>query len=162
ATANGELRVIGVAGNDDRALVSPANDTEVWGRAEFIAAEEMNRFRGCWWGPDGRSLQLARDDDADAPVRHRADAASPDRPSTEQRYPAAGTTNSTVTLWHVRLDGTAPTQVAWDHEAFEYLARVDWSEHGDPLIQVLTRDQRASLVLAVDPDTGQTRTLRTL
>lgn len=162
ATADGELRVVGVAGTDDRALVSPANDTEVWGRAEFIAAEEMNRFRGFWWAPDGRSLLVERYDDADVPVWYIADPANPDRPATEQRYPAAGTTNSTVTLWQVRLDGTAPTEVAWDHEAFEYLARVDWSEHGDPLIQVLSRDQRASLVLAVDPDTGATRPVRTL
>ena len=40
----------------ERALVSAESDTEVWGQAEFIAAEEMDRFRGFWWAPDGQSL----------------------------------------------------------------------------------------------------------
>jgi dipeptidyl-peptidase-4 len=162
ATAAGELRVVTVAGADDRALVSPSTPTEAWGRAEFIAAEEMDRLRGFWWAPDGRSLLVERYDDADVPVWHIADPANPDRPASEQRYPAAGTTNSTVTLWHVPLDGTSPTEVTWDHEAFEYLARVDWAEGSDPVLQVLSRDQRRSLVLEVETDTGTTRTLREL
>ncbi|GAA3532599.1 peptidase [Aeromicrobium flavum] len=162
ATAEGELRVVSAAGADDRALVSPSSPTEAWGRAEFIAAEEMERFRGFWWAPDGRSLLVERYDDAEVSVWHIADPANPNRPAAEQRYPAAGTTNSTVTLWHVPLDGTEPTEVAWDHAAFEYLARVDWAEGSDPVLQVLSRDQRRSLILEVDPATGATRTLREL
>src|SRR5690606_19259001 len=100
--------------------------------------------------------------DAEVPVWHVADPANPDRPAVEQRYPAAGTINSTVTLWHVPLDGAAPTEVTWDRTAYEYLARVDWSEGSDPVLQVLSRDQRRSLVLEADPVTGATRTLREL
>lgn len=162
ATADGELRVVDVAGTHDRALVSPTSETEAWGRAEFIAAEEMDRFRGFWWAPDGRSLLVERYDDAEVPVWHIADPANPDRPAAEQRYPAAGTTNSTVTLWHVPLEGGTTTEVTWDHEAFEYLARVEWADGSDPVVQVLSRDQRSSLVLSVDPATGATRTLREL
>ena len=44
--AGGALRVIGVDGADDRALVEPDTDTVVWGQADFIAAEELDRFRG--------------------------------------------------------------------------------------------------------------------
>lgn len=162
ATAEGELRVVDVAGDHDRALVSPTHDTEVWGRAEFIAAEEMDRFRGFWWSPDGRSLLVERYDDAPVQTWHIADPANPDRPAVEQRYPAAGTPNSTVSLWHVPLEGGEPVEVDWDHEAFEYLARVDWSAGSDPVIQVLSRNQRSSLVLDVDPVTGATRTAREL
>ncbi|MBC9225831.1 prolyl oligopeptidase family serine peptidase [Aeromicrobium sp. 636] len=162
ANSAGELRVVDVAGTQDRALVSPERPTQAWGRAEFIAAEEMDRMRGFWWAPDGRSLLVERYDDAEVPVWHIADPANPDRPAVEQRYPAAGTPNSIVTLWHVTLDGSAPTEVTWDHAAFEYLARIDWSEGSDPVLQVLSRDQRRSLVLEVDPATGATRTLREL
>ncbi|WP_313406539.1 prolyl oligopeptidase family serine peptidase [Aeromicrobium sp.] len=162
ATAEGELRVVDVAGDRDRALVSPAGDTEAWGRAEFIAAEEMDRHRGFWWAPDGRSLLVERYDDAPVQAWHIADPANPDRPAVEQRYPAAGTPNSRVTLWHVPLEGGEPHEVTWDHDAFEYLARVDWSEGSDPVIQVISRDQRESLVLDVDPVSGATRTVREL
>ncbi len=162
ATAEGELRVVGVAGDGDRALASPSSATEAWGRAEFIAAEEMDRFRGFWWAPDGRSLLVERYDDVDVPLWHIADPAHPDRPAADQRYPAAGTPNSIVTLWHVPLDGSAPTEITWDHEAHEYLARVHWSEGSDPVVQVLGRDQRSSLVLSADPGTGATTVLREL
>lgn len=162
ATADGELRLATVAGDADRALVSPASPTEVWGRAEFIAAEEMDRFRGFWWAPDGRSLLVERYDDAPVQTWHIADPANPDRPAVEQRYPAAGTPNSVVTLWHVRLDGGEPTEIRWDRDAYEYLARVDWAQASDPVLQVLSRDQRASLVLEADPATGATTVLREL
>lgn len=162
ATAGGELHVTPVAGGEDRTLVAPSSPTEVWGRAEFIAAEEMDRFRGFWWAPDGRSLLVERYDDAQVPVWYIADPAHPERPSVEQRYPAAGTPNSIVTLWHVRLDGSEPTEIVWDRSAHEYLARVSWTEGSDPVVQVLSRDQRSSLVLRADPATGATEVLREL
>lgn len=158
ATA-GELRVITVRGHDDRALVSPETDTEVWGQAEFIAAEEMNRFRGFWWSPDGTSLLVERSDDTPIQTWHISDPADPAAEPRSQRYPAAGTPNADVTLWHVTLAGER-SEIVWDREAYEYLARVSWTSHGAPLIQVLSRDQRRSQILEVDVETGETSVLR--
>ncbi|MCW2830787.1 MAG: family peptidase, partial [Aeromicrobium sp.] len=159
--SGGALRVIGVDGQDERALVEPETDTQVWGQAEFIAAEEMERYRGFWWAPDGRSLLVERFDDAPVQTWHIADPEHPERPPVAQRYPAAGTPNADVTLWHVDLDGRR-TRVEWDAEAYEYLGRVTWGPDGDPLIQVLSRDQKASQVLSVDVATGRTTLLRDL
>lgn len=162
--ADGALRVVclpGTGSGDDRAVAAPETPTQVWGQAEFIAAEEMSRFRGFWWAPDGESLLVERFDDAPVDVWHVADPEHPERPPVEQRYPAAGTPNSDVTLWHVHLDGTR-TQVGWDRDRLEYLACVTWTEHGAPVLQVLTRDQRTAEVLEVDVTDGSTRTLRTL
>lgn len=161
--SGGSLRVVGVDGSDERALVSPGpdSDTEVWGQAEFIAAEEMDRHRGFWWAPDGRSLLVERFDDAPVQTWFVSDPENPDRAPVAQRYPAAGTPNADVSLWHVGLDGTR-TEIVWDHEAFEYLGRVSWTPHGAPLLQVLSRDQRTSQVLSVDVATGATTVVRTL
>ncbi|MET0767928.1 MAG: DPP IV N-terminal domain-containing protein, partial [Aeromicrobium sp.] len=159
--SGGSLRVIGVDGHDERALVSPASDTEVWGQAEFIAAEEMERHRGFWWAPDGGSLLVERFDDAPVHTWFISDPENPDREPVAQRYPAAGTPNADVTLWHVGLDGHR-TEIVWDREAFEYLGRVTWTPHGAPLLQVLSRDQKTSQVLSVDVATGVTTVLRTL
>ncbi len=159
--SGGSLRIVGVDGEDDRALVAPETESQVWGQAEFIAAEEMERFRGFWWAPDGQSLLVERFDDAPVQTWHIADPENPDREPVSQRYPAAGTPNADVTLWHVDLDG-GRTEIVWDREAFEYLARVTWTPHGAPLLQVLSRDQKASQVLSVDVATGATTVLRTL
>lgn len=158
--SGGALRVIGVTGKDERALVSPENG-EVWGQAEFIAAEEMDRFRGFWWAPDGKSLLVERFDDSPVQTWHIADPENPDREPVAQRYPAAGTPNALVTLWHIDLDGNR-TEIVWDHDRFEYLGRVSWDKHGDPVIQVLTRDQKDSQILGVDVVSGETRILREL
>ncbi len=104
--SGGALRVIDVNGQDERALVEPESATEVWGQAEFIAAEEMDRFRGFWWAPDGRSLLVERYDEAPVQTWHIADPEHPEREPVAQRYPAAGTPNADVTLWHVDLDGS--------------------------------------------------------
>ncbi len=159
--SGGALRVIGVDGKNDRALATPESDTEVWGQAEFIAAEEMDRFRGFWWAPDGQSLLVERFDDANVQTWHIADPEHPEREPVARHYPAAGTPNSDVTLWHVDLDGTR-RQIEWDHAAYEYLGRVTWTPDGAPVIQVLSRDQKSSMILSVDVASGRTNLLREL
>jgi dipeptidyl-peptidase-4 len=159
--SGGSLRVVGVDGQDERALVSPETDTQVWGQAEFIAAEEMERFRGFWWAPDGRSLLVERFDNAPVQTWYVADPENPEREPVAQRYPAAGTPNAEVTVWHVDLDG-GRTEIVWDRAAHEYLSRVTWTPDGPPLLQVLSRDQKSSQVLSVDVATGATNVLREL
>ena len=160
ASARG-LRVVGADGSADRALAEADGEHVVWGQAEFIAAEEMERHRGYWWAPDGSGLLVERYDESRVPIWHVSDPAHPEAAPVEHRYPAAGTTDADVSLWHVTLDGQR-RQIDWDAGAFPYLCRVSWSEAGDPLLQVMSRDQKTSLVLAVDVSTGSTRTLREL
>jgi dipeptidyl-peptidase-4 len=157
--SGGALRVVSTDGSDDRPLIEADGDEVTWGQAEFVAAEEMERYRGYWWAPDGGSLLVQRTDNAPVKVWHIADPANPEEPPVAHRYPAAGTANADVSLWHIGLDGSR-TQVTWDAQAYEYLTRVSWTSHGDPVIQVMTRDQRRAQVLGVDVATGATTPLR--
>ncbi|MCM2513238.1 prolyl oligopeptidase family serine peptidase [Streptomyces griseoincarnatus] len=154
--ARGTLRVVSAEGADDRALTTPEAEEVTYGLAEFVAAEEMSRSRGFWWSPESDRLLVARVDDT--PVRQWwiSDPAHPDREPHRVRYPAAGTPNADVRLFVVDLEGTR-TEVSWDRARYPYLARVHWSAAGAPLLLVQARDQRAQLILAVDPDTGATR-----
>lgn len=126
-----------------------------WGRAEFIAAEEMGRTRGAWWLPDGSGLIVARVDDTDVPRWTIADPANPADTPITHAYPAAGSANADVTLWRVGLDG-ARTEIVWDRAAFPYLASVMMSER--PLVQVQSRDQRRVQVLELDGASAVVRT----
>lgn len=137
-----------LAGDDPK---EPA--TVSWGSADFIAAEEMHRFRGFWWGPDGQSLAVCRVDDA--PVNEWT-IANPGDPATSARtvrYPAAGSDNPIVTLHVLGLDGSR-VDVDWDREFFPYIARVEWTEHG-LVFSAQSRDQRGSMVVRVDTATGE-------
>ncbi|MGF0170414.1 prolyl oligopeptidase family serine peptidase [Streptomyces sp. Marseille-Q5077] len=152
----GSLRVVGAEGEGDRALAEPESDGVTYGLAEFIAAEEMGRYRGFWWGPESDLLLVARADDT--PVRRWwiSDPARPEREPQRVAYPAAGTPNADVRLFVIGLDGVR-TEVSWDRARYPYLARVHWSAAGAPLLLVQARDQRSQLFLAVDPATGATR-----
>ena len=158
------LRVIDVDGANDRWLAGPEADeqTVTWGTAEFVAGEELERFHGYWWAPDGQHLIVERFDEADVNRWHVADPAHPASPPTTQRYPAAGTPNADVSLWLVDLTGHR-VPVTWDHEAFEYVVAVRWTGpplSQPPLVQVMDRRQSRARVLAVEPTTGGTRVVR--
>ncbi|MFC4000943.1 prolyl oligopeptidase family serine peptidase [Prauserella oleivorans] len=147
------LRVVELATGEDRVLVDEPGDDIAWGLAEFIAAEEMRRVRGYWWSPDGQSLLVERSDRSAVPRWSIADPASPDVPVNTVAYPAAGTTNVSVSLSFLGLDGSRVDVQAGD---WEYLVAVHWSGGGAPLIAVQPRDQKRLEVYAVDPGDGST------
>jgi dipeptidyl-peptidase-4 len=142
-------------------LLAEDTDPDVsWGLAEFIAAEEMHRFRGHWWSPDGTILAATRVDERNLLTWHIGDATDPASPPRAVRYPQVGTANAVVTLHLFELASGEQREVAWDLEAFPYLARLDWSEGGVPIILVQSRDQRRTQLLDVDPSTGATSLVR--
>ena len=149
------LRIAELDGSS-RVLVGDGEPSTVsWGSADFIAAEEMHRFGGFWWSPDGSAIAATRVDDAAVAEWVIADPADPERPARTVRYPAAGTANADVTLHLLELDGSRCT-VEWDREFFPYLAAVDWSEAG-LVVQVQSRDQQGTMTLRVDTSDGPTR-----
>ncbi|MGQ4716156.1 prolyl oligopeptidase family serine peptidase [Streptomyces anulatus] len=154
--AKGALRVVGAGGEGDRALAEPENSHVTYGLAEFIAAEELHRYRGFWWSPESDRLLVARADDSPVQRWYIADPAHPERKPAEIAYPAAGTPNAEVRLFVMDLEG-GRREVVWDRAAFPYLAQVHWSSAGAPLLLVQARDQRSQQYLAVDPETGATR-----
>ncbi|WP_447003541.1 prolyl oligopeptidase family serine peptidase [Saccharothrix isguenensis] len=149
--ADGALHVVELESGADRVVAAPDGPDVTWGLAEFIAAEEMSRYRGYWFSPDGERVLAARVDNAPVPRWHIADPANPDKPAAEIAYPAAGDANAVV---GVSVFGAERVDVTWDRDAFPYLATVSWSSHGRPLLQVQSRDQRRVRVLAVDVETG--------
>ena len=148
------VHITGAGG--DRRLVGGSTPTVSWGSAEFIAAEEMGRSRGHWWSPDGGRLLVARVDTVDVSEWWISSPVDPSAQPRVIRYPAAGSTNATVVLAVVGMDGTT-TEVDWHVDGtFEYLAGVAWPAGGTPTVVAQTRDQRTLAVLEVDPATGAT------
>jgi dipeptidyl-peptidase 4 len=127
-----------------------------WGAAEFIAAEEMGRSQGFWWSPDGHSLLAARADNTPVGTWWTADPSQPGASPRPHRYPAAGTDDALVSLWHLEATpgGGRPRSVSWDNDRFPYLVAVHWSPWGPPLLLVEQRDHKSAAVLAVDLEGG--------
>jgi len=144
---DGALHVLHLALGDDRIVAQ--QDGVTFGLAEFVAAEEMGRFRGYWWSPDGTEMLVARVDESPVKRWHIADPANPGKLPVEVGYPAAGTANAEVALFIASLTdptgGVPLTEVGWDRDAFPYLVTATW--HDDPLIVVQSRDQKTMRIL---------------
>jgi dipeptidyl-peptidase-4 len=156
ACVNGEFRI--TDGTNDKALLSPDNPNVFYGRAEFVASEEMNRFRGFWWAPDSKNIIAARVDESPVDIWHIADPAHPEFEPWAIRYPSVGTPNADVRLQLVDLEGNARA-IEWNRKAYEYLIEVSWNSNGPALIHVMSRDQREARILAVDAQSLKTTTI---
>ena len=161
------MRVVDLESGVDEVVVAPdADDPEevVWGLAEFIAGEELDRGRGFWWSPDGRTLLVERYDETPVQIWHISDPTHPEREPRRVRYPQAGTPNAILGLALIGLGGER-LDVAWrsnaalDGHVLEYLVHVEWSG-ADPVLVLLTRDQRRLEYRRVDAATGSTTLLR--
>lgn len=122
---------------------------ESWGLADFIAAEELDRYRGHWWIDEGSALLVEYVDESGVDIRWIGDPTLPEQEPVPHRYPSAGTTNASVALFVVALDGTR-RQLTWAVDAYPYLASVHATGSG-VTIQVMSRDQRRAQILALDP-----------
>ena len=146
------LCVASLAGGE-RVIASDPNEAISWGNAEFIAAEEMGRFRGYWWSPDSQSIAACCVDVTPINVWHIADPAHPEVPATEHRYPAAGTANASVSLHIISVATATATPVELSGN-WEYLNTVSWNSAG-LIAQTQTRDQKQIDIHSIDPGTGK-------
>jgi dipeptidyl-peptidase 4 len=163
---DGDLYVVDAEGGAPRRLTHRASSAVEYGVAEFVAQEEMNRFRGTWWSPDSRFLAYQKTDSSEVEVLHVADATHPEQSPTPFRYPRPGRANADVALGIVPVDkggkdGARTVWARWDSAGYPYLATVKWPKHGPLTIVVQNRAQSEEKVLAVDPSTGRTSELLT-
>ena len=128
-------------------------------RAEFVAQEELARFRGYWWSPDSRSLLHEEVDESGVDKLFLQDPAHEFRAPTPQAYPRPGHANAKCRFGVVAADGSSE-ETRWLAVGpnWEYVARVEWSALDVLLMIALTRDQRELAVLAFD-EAGRVRTL---
>ncbi len=153
------LRVIDADGNNDRALAEPEADGVTYGLAEYVAGEELGRYHGAWWSPDGDRLLVERADDSGLRTWYVSDPTDPTSQPVAMQYPVAGTANADVTLWLLGLDGSR-VEVEWMQGGYEYVVSMHWDRHG-LLVVVQNRTQTRMTVLSVDPMTGATEVVRT-
>ena len=158
---DGELYVIDVVSGTERKLTTGAGGSITNGLSEFVAQEEMGRFAGYWWSPDGAHLAYQQTDISDVETMHIMDAMYPDRGPHTWPYPRPGKANAKVKLGVIPVGGGDTVWVNWDRDVYPYLATVRWSKNAPLTVLVQNREQTDAILLSVDPATGATTTLLT-
>lgn len=156
-----DVWVMNLANGRERQVTRGGTAEVSHGEAEFVAAEEMNRYTGWWWSPDGRSILYQESDARGVETWHVADPARPEATPHAQFYPRPGKANIRVRLGVVGMRGGRTTWLKWDAERYPYFAHADWHPAGGLTLKVQTRDQRELVLLRADPRTGATTPLLT-
>lgn len=155
----GDVHVLNVATQQSRRLTKRAEGIS-YGRAEFVAQEEMGRYAGMWFGPQSKRLVYQQTDERAVERFLITDPVNPASRGQSWPYPRPGKANAQVRLFIAPLDAAGePTEIQWDHEAFPYVAQVRWPKAAPLTVTVQNRRQTVLRVLTVDPNSGETRTL---
>jgi dipeptidyl-peptidase 4 len=154
-----ELFALDLASKKEARLSQGAVEGVTHGPAEFMAQEEMGRFSGFWWSPDGSKIAYQETDERHIPIYSIVHQGG-DYSVETHRYPFPGAANAKVKLGVVDL---ATGRTKWtslpDLEDDGYLARVDWEDAFHLLVQILSRDQKSLKLFRVDPSTDKAELL---
>ena len=139
-----ELFVLDLDSKEERQLTTGAKEGLTHGLAEFMAQEEMGRFTGFWWSPDGGLITYQQTDERHIPffsIVHQGAEYSVE----SHRYPFPGAANAKVRLgFDFGPRGGVPYWLDLPSLLDDaYLARVDWTGAENLMVQVLSRDQRS-------------------
>eukprot|EP00611_Tribonema_gayanum_P016380 TRINITY_DN2853_c0_g1_i1.p1 TRINITY_DN2853_c0_g1~~TRINITY_DN2853_c0_g1_i1.p1 ORF type:complete len:886 (-),score=215.81 TRINITY_DN2853_c0_g1_i1:61-2718(-) len=175
----GDLFAVAVESGDGKTQPTPvqltfgATESCKHGVADFIAQEEMDRYRGFWWSLDSKSIAFTEVDEGEIPafrIMHQGKDSVDTTTQEDHHYPFAGQVNPKVRLAVVTVDsaaiqagqapGSSMFQPVWmDTQSGPggedcYLARVMWLPDGCLGAQVENREQTVVQVLRLDPATG--------
>ena len=156
------IHVINLSDKTSRQLTSDGGGVISNGLAEFIAQEEMHRFRGYWWSPDSVSIAFTRVDESPIEISQRYEIDADSFGVYDQRYPFAGTANADVTVGVVNLAtmNTCFANLPGDSE--DYICRVSWLRDNQSLaIQTQSRNQQTLALLVWNSSTTQLNHLLT-
>lgn len=154
-----DLHVLNLGKGKLKRLTTGGTEARPFGLPEFVAAEEMSRYQGYWWAPDGKHIAYQATDNRPLEQFTIADASRPEKAANIFAYPRPGQANADVRLYVVGVDGRGRAEIKWDRARYPYLARVTWPKKGPLSLLVQARDQRSQVFLRADPETGKTSPL---
>lgn len=132
-------------------LVAKSENDALWGMADFIAAEEMDRYRGFWWSPDSTQLLATRVDQQDVNTWQICDPTNPENEPNKIKYPKAGSNNAKTDIFIFDLKNNSKHHVKYNFDEYEYAARISWNDTR-PVVALQDRSQKVFDTFKINKD----------
>ena len=126
-------------------VLASENENVTYGLVDFIAAEELSRYRGFWWSPESDHLVVERVDESQVSTVQITDPDNPAVGTRNHRYPFAGSKNPDCDFFVTDLQGNS-TKLEIDKNEFEYVVDVDFNSSSIVNLTLLTRDQKTMVL----------------
>ena len=122
-------------------LLANSAPVAVYGVAEYVAQEELDRLEGFWISPDGSRVAFTEVDESAVPEFPVVHMGGDDWTLEPHRYPFVGEANAKVRLCVTGIDGGALAWVPLPEDEEFYLAKVFWLGNGRLVAATLNRLQ---------------------
>ncbi len=157
---DGDLHCLKLTDDSVQRLTNRGGNTAILnGMADWVYEEEVGVARSFWWSPDGAKIAFVRYDTSRIGVFPITDESEFYAGLEAQRYPKAGTANSSVMFGVISLGG-ATSWIDLGENQDIYVVRAGWTPDGSSVwYQRLNRDQTTLDLVTADPVTGFTREL---
>jgi dipeptidyl-peptidase-4 len=157
-----DLYVLDIESGEETRLTQDGGGPIRNGQAEFVAQEEMRRYTGYWWSPNGRYVAYTRVDETPVDEIERFEIGAEDIEVIRQRYPRAGTDNARIQLFVHDLQTGERREMDLGDEQDIYIYRVDWFPDSAHLaVQRQPRLLQSLDLLKFDITSGRAETLLT-
>ena len=156
----GDLYSLDLATGVENRLTERDNEEILNGVADWVYEEELSVTRSFWWSPDSSKIAFVQYDTSpiqDYPIVDHV----PIQPGLElQKYPLAGTPNSTVRLGEITLEGGDTIWIDTGERSDFYITSAEWLPSGEQLsFMVMNRDQTRLELLFADPSNGESEVI---
>ena len=142
---NAGLYLYCLATRSGKIILASENENVTYGLVDFIAAEELNRYRGFWWSPESDRLVVERVDESQVATVQITDPDNPSAETRNHRYPFAGSKNPDCDFFVTDLEGNK-SKLEIDKNEFEYVSDVDFNSSNIVNLTLLTRDQKTMVL----------------
>ncbi|QNI31499.1 S9 family peptidase [Alloacidobacterium dinghuense] len=141
------------------ALTTDGSTTLINGTSDWVNEEELEIRDGFRWSPDSQSIAFWQFDTTHVGEYTLINDTKERYPvTTKYLYPQPGTTNSAVRAGVVSVEGGPARWMQLPGDAREhYIARIDWANSDELIIEYLNRLQNTNQVFLANAKTGEAR-----
>ena len=141
--------------NKERQLTRDGSESILNGHFGWVYEEEFGSFDSYRWSPDSKKIAFLQEDQSSVPIFMLFDEMNLYPKLTKIRYPKAGQTNPTMTLFISDIRRGKPKKINVGVTLDKYFPWMEWSDNDSLVLMKMNRLQKNWNFLNINAKTGK-------